>query len=80
MPSIGKQIKGFVKTAANVVVSKFEKLSPKDYQERLETCRACDYAAKRQGETKCSLCGCTMEIKAEFAAAKCDAGKWKKLK
>jgi len=76
MPSIGKQITGFAKSASKVIMSKFEKVSDELYQIRLGLCRTCDYARKRSNETKCSLCGCNMELKSKFAAVKCDAGKW----
>ena len=57
-------------------MSKFEKVSDELYQIRLGLCRTCDYARKRSNETKCSLCGCNMELKSKFSAVKCDAGKW----
>jgi len=44
------------------------------YDQRMEVCNGCEQFDQKQ--KRCYLCGCFMENKMKFKAAKCPAKKW----
>jgi predicted Zn-ribbon and HTH transcriptional regulator len=78
MPSISQQGINFSKTVFDIIqdtikgndllVDNFEK------QRRYNICEVCEYFF--QPQARCKKCGCFMEKKVEFRAAKCPMNKW----
>ncbi len=48
------------------------RVSEKAYQNRLDTCRQCDYL----NEGTCNACGCYVELRAAAKTGKCPYKKW----
>lgn len=51
-----------------------EKASDELYQERLATCKECDYLF----EAMCKSCGCYVEIRASVRKQNCPYSRWKR--
>ena len=49
-------------------------VSEQTYDKRMEVCVGCEKFDQKQ--KRCYLCGCFMENKMKFKAAKCPAKKW----
>lgn len=79
MPGFMAQASGFVKSAGKVLRSGLKMVSEDEFERRIQICRSCDLSIKREGDTRCSLCGCNMEVKCQYAAVACDDGRWNKV-
>lgn len=49
-----------------------ERTGPELYEERLSTCKACEYVL----EGMCRACGCYVELRAATADQECPYGHW----
>lgn len=78
-PNFLEQIDNFRKFSQDVgqtVVNKQDVLvSSEQAEERMKTCMECSDFNKEQ--KRCYVCGCFMENKIKFSAAKCPKSKWK---
>jgi Family of unknown function (DUF6171) len=78
MPSVKDMAKSFIDSAKDVVagaISGENILVSDDVREsRLEICRSCEFFEKVK--SRCSKCGCFMEIKTKFANVQCPIDKW----
>ena len=72
-PSVVKMGPTFLKHLAEHVADGLEKVTPEQFQARLETCWLCDLRTANQ---QCSLCGCDLVKKAGWRSSRCDANKW----
>ena len=70
-PSPFQQAKGLLKTIASEVKGEGGDFS---VEERLKTCRGCEFFIKKSG--RCAKCGCFMKFKTKLRAGKCPIGKW----
>jgi len=50
-------------------------VSEQEQWNRWSICKSCEFLEN----TKCSKCGCFMEVKTQLAAVECPIGKWKKV-
>ena len=72
MPSLMKQAKNFATSMTKHVASGAQSTPPHVKRSRLEICNTCD---KLQG-SRCSECGCFVEMKAGWASEACPLAKW----
>lgn len=75
LPSKLKQISNFAKHMVMHAADGFGKVSLEVLESRLDTCSVCEY----RNDTKCSVCGCPIETKAELRSQYCPLGKWNNL-
>lgn len=78
LPPLGRQLGGFLATAAAVARSGFQRSGPELAAARLGVCRGC-VEHYRPADGRCGAetgCGCYVASKAEWLAAECILGKW----
>jgi hypothetical protein len=75
-PSKIKKITNFTIAAAKFAAGGFIKSSKELYQSRVLTCLSCRYYNSTKDE--CNICGCPIEVKAEWKTESCPKNKWKK--
>lgn len=72
------KIKSFADSATEVlrIATTQNKLLVDDQQfiSRIKICKLCEFFISET--SRCSKCGCFMQIKAKLIAAKCPVGKW----
>lgn len=78
-PSLPEQAKNLAKFSFEVVRAALNNetsllVSDEVKQQRLETCRACEYYDEKQ--VRCRHCGCFLEHKVQFAIDSCPLDKW----
>jgi hypothetical protein len=61
-------------TPLDLLNPRTKKIQESDAKKRMEICRACPELI--QITSQCKQCGCFMELKTTFEAAKCPIGKW----
>tara|TARA_R110000787_G_scaffold151627_4_gene265394 strand:- start:353 stop:679 length:327 start_codon:yes stop_codon:yes gene_type:complete len=76
-PSIFKMIKSFSRDLAKYIKEGAPNVSPIDYAERLDACKACPNL--KPSIMRCGLCGCLLEHKAKWTTAECPdkPSRWK---
>lgn len=72
MPSLAAQMWNATKALAAFVSDGLTTVSQEEYEHRLGVCEVCPNRAN----TRCSLCGCHLELKARGRAFNCPANKW----
>lgn len=77
-PSTSNQVKNFTKFIQDAIM---EAVSGNDIfvseevkQQRFDTCKSCEHFDSN--EIRCKQCGCFLEHKASFSAAKCPIELW----
>lgn len=81
-PSLGQQAKNLAKFTVDVVKDQVigsetnKTLYATDvvYNQRLDTCKECEYYDVEQN--RCKHCGCWLKYKARFKEGHCPIGKW----
>ncbi len=77
LPSMARQVTGFIKTAAAVVADGFGRTTPEQREKRLSICRSCDHF--RESDMRCGQfngCGCFLSRAVEWRAKECPIGRW----
>lgn len=81
LPPLKDMAKGFLGTAADVLVGAFQGenvvVSNEVYNTRMSICNTCEFF--RKDDKRCSKCGCFMEAKTRFKRTFCPVGKWKSV-
>lgn len=72
-PTPMQQAKNLIKEVGNWVVSGMPMALQEMITSRLTTCSTCEWYTG----TRCSKCGCAMQVKVHLKTAKCPMGLWK---
>lgn len=75
-PSLGKQAAGLLGSIAGeakAILSGREPVTAEEKMRRLAICEKCEFFTAQR---RCTKCGCFMDVKAGWRAAKCPVGKW----
>jgi|9_EtaG_2_1085328.scaffolds.fasta_scaffold02248_8 hypothetical protein len=72
MPSLTKRAFNFAKSATEYVRSGMQNVSETQYETRLKICEVCPF----RKDTKCSKCGCYIEVKAKWSTSTCPDNRW----
>jgi hypothetical protein len=56
------------------IVAQRPKVTEEERDKRMDVCKSCDRFLLDQ--SRCSACGCFMEVKTRFRSAQCPLGKW----
>lgn len=70
-PRVLEMAKQFVTATVKEIVST-ESVSPETVDLRRKICGECEHFR----ENRCNLCGCFVQLKIEYATAKCPINKW----
>lgn len=70
--------KSFGDSAAKFIKAGMPKVSPKQFEERLQACKTCDLwdSSGFGGTGRCKKCGCSTWAKLRMATERCPIGKW----
>jgi hypothetical protein len=70
---------GLIKSIANYSLSGFKAVSNFTLNERLNTCKSCEYwdSSGFRNTGKCNKCGCSTWAKLRMATEQCPIEKWK---
>lgn len=71
-PTILDMAKNLTKEVSSHIKNGLEICSEEEASKRLEICKKCDHF----DNGRCRLCGCFLNVKAEWKSSKCPAGKW----
>jgi hypothetical protein len=78
LPPLKDMAKGFLGTAADVLVGAFQGgdvvVTEEVYNTRMNICNTCEFF--RKVDKRCSKCGCFMEAKTRFKRTTCPMNKW----
>jgi len=77
LPSAKEQAQGLLSSATKIIKSGWKKVGSSEYEERLNTCRKCEFLwPGSEDMLRCGKCGCMMKLKAKYAAMHCPIDKW----
>ena len=71
-PGLLRMAGSATKAMAKFIKSGLKSVSPRVYEERLQTCSGCEY----HSGLRCRICGCFTNMKAQMPHEKCPIGKW----
>ena len=74
LPSFATMATNFAKDVVTYVKQGAPNVSEKNYQKRLDTCKACEHLIR--SAMRCGKCGCLLEHKAKWKTTSCPIGKW----
>lgn len=75
-PSLGRQAVGLARAVvgeAGAILTGKERVSAEEKARRLAICEGCEFFTAQR---RCTKCGCFMDVKAGWRAARCPVGKW----
>lgn len=75
LPSMWQQAKNLTKAVVKHVATGAKEVGPEIYEERLSTCKGCEYFIESQN--RCKKCGCHLLTKCRWKTSACPIGKWK---
>ena len=80
--NIVKLTLNFAKAAAKYIKKGMPNVTPTEYKERLKACQRCEHRQEGTHTNSCGLCGCIIEIKAQWATNTCpdNPSKWPEVK
>ena len=70
--NISTKIKEVKKATKDIL--KNNRVTEKEYEDRLKTCNDCVYLTR--STNMCKVCGCFMKVKASLPSSSCPLGKW----
>tara|TARA_R100000808_G_scaffold7806_1_gene22518 strand:+ start:1278 stop:1592 length:315 start_codon:yes stop_codon:yes gene_type:complete len=68
-PTLFQMVKGFSKELVEYVKQGAPNVSPEDYADRLDACKACPHLKEKF--MRCGLCGCMIQHKAKWKTTTC---------
>lgn len=74
MPSIIQQASNFGTAIFKAATTGFATVDNETQEKRLEICRGCEFFLAK--ESRCSKCGCFMQLKSKLESGSCPEGKW----
>ena len=75
LPSMWQQAKNLTKAVVKHVATGAKEVSPEVYEERISTCKGCEYFIESQN--RCKKCGCHLLTKCRWKTSACPIGLWK---
>jgi predicted Zn-ribbon and HTH transcriptional regulator len=77
-PKIRDMAKSLGSSVAKFIKSGMRKVSPEQFEERLQVCKTCDLwdSSGFGGTGRCKKCGCSTWAKLRMATERCPIGKW----